>query len=72
MLYKYRKKLGKRQVLSLRYQDSNLGRQNQNLQCYHYTIPQFRGAKLKNYLQVQELYLYLQCTMILIHLNIEK
>ncbi len=27
--------------LLLSYQDSNLGRQNQNLQCYHYTIAQY-------------------------------
>lgn len=27
--------------LRLAYQDSNLDRQNQNLQCYHYTISQY-------------------------------
>ena len=35
---------------ALRYPDSNQNRQDQNLQCYHYTIPQFRGAKIVNYL----------------------
>ena len=30
----------------LGYPDSNQERQDQNLQCYHYTIPQFSGAIL--------------------------
>ena len=29
-------------AIALRYPDSNQNRQDQNLQCYHYTIPQFR------------------------------
>ena len=37
-------------LFALRYPDSNQNRQDQNLQCYHYTIPQFRGAKIVNYL----------------------
>ena len=28
----------------LGYPDSNQERQDQNLQCYHYTIPQFSGV----------------------------
>ena len=34
---------GRRFLLS--HQDSNLGKQNQNLMCYHYTMGQ---SKLKN------------------------
>ena len=34
--------------LSLGYPDSNQERQDQNLQCYHYTIAQsFSGAKVR-------------------------
>ena len=34
-------------LLSLGYPDSNQERQDQNLQCYHYTIAQsFSGAKV--------------------------
>ena len=29
-------------IFLLGYPDSNQERQDQNLQCYHYTIPQFR------------------------------
>ncbi len=32
----------------LDYQDSNLGKQNQNLLCYHYTIVQTWGFLLKS------------------------
>ena len=36
-----------RLVLLLGYPDSNQERQDQNLQCYHYTIAQsFSGAKV--------------------------
>ena len=33
-----------RWLIWLRYQDSNLNKQNQNLLCYHYTISQYRGT----------------------------
>ena len=36
---------------SLGYPDSNQERQDQNLQCYHYTIAQsFRGAKVVQFI----------------------
>ena len=34
-------------VVALSYQDSNLDRQNQKLQCYHYTIRQSVVPKLR-------------------------
>ncbi len=34
----------------LGYPDSNQERQDQNLQCYHYTIAQLRGQSYNNFL----------------------
>ena len=39
--YGYKKKRLGGGVFWLSHQDSNLGKQNQNLMCYHYTMGQF-------------------------------
>ena len=43
----------------LGYPDSNQERQDQNLQCYHYTIPQFliAGAKVGRFFGTAKLFL---------------
>ena len=40
-----KKGLSRSSTLGLSYQDSNLDRQNQKLQCYHYTIRQSYSPK---------------------------
>ena len=46
-IYKKEKPKHLLRLLSLGYPDSNQERQDQNLQCYHYTIAQsFSGAKV--------------------------
>ena len=47
------------EVFLLGYPDSNQERQDQNLQCYHYTISQcflFSGAKVVTFLQTSKFF----------------
>ena len=49
-IYKKEKPKHLLRLLSLGYPDSNQERQDQNLQCYHYTIAQsFTGAKVHHF-----------------------